>query len=135
MDRGLRLGSLTLKAGAISNFVAALPALVAYDQLMAFMVDVPPNYPFLVWIWAAMGAVWGIFMWEISGDLVGSARWLKYLYMEKGLVFASVLVAYLQGAVPVLVLVFSLLTDVLWIVLIALVHARIVEPLRARQRT
>lgn len=134
MDRGLRVGVLTLKAGAISNFLAALPAVVAYDQLMAIMVDVPPNYPFLIWIWAAMGGVWGLFMWEISGDLVGSARWLKYIYMEKGFVFASVLVAFLQGAVPILVLVFSLATDLLWIVLIALVHARIVAPLRAGAR-
>ena len=130
-DRGLATGSLVFKAGAISNFLAALPAFVAYDWLVETMVPVAPNYPFLVWIWACMGIVWGIFFWELSLDLLGKRDWIKYAYMEKGTVAACVAFAVAKGDAPLPLLLFSLVTDVLWIVLFAIVHWRIVAPRRA----
>ncbi len=124
-----RIASLVFKAGALSNLVAAAPAFLAYDKLVE-MMNMPeaPRYPFLVMIWAWMGVVWAIAFWEVGNDPVAKRWMIKYFYMEKGTVALSIFLAYAKGGVPLSIPLFSLVTDVLWIVLFAIVHVKFVLP-------
>ena len=125
----LPTASIIFKAGAISNWLAALPAFVAYDVLVETMnIPEPPRYPFLVFIWAWMGVIWAIAFWEVVRNPVGKRWMIKYFYMEKGSVAVTVIGSYLMGLVPVTLALFSLATDVLWIALFALAHVRAVIP-------
>ena len=132
---GLRLASVVFKAGAISNWLAAAPAFFAYATMVDLMgIPEAPNYPFLVSIWAWMGVVWGIACWEIGRDPVAKRWMIKYIYMEKGAVALTVFTAYARGEVPLSLPLFSLVTDVLWIVLFAAVHWKIVVPMTPTAR-
>jgi hypothetical protein len=118
-----RAGRFIYRAGAISNFLATLPAFLFYERYVSLFTDLPPRYPFLVWIWAGMAFLWGVMFWEISADLFAKQPMLKYTYLEKGITSVSVLVAYLIGDIPGTFLLAIVVTDVIWIPLFAWVHA------------
>ncbi len=108
-------GATIYRLAAISNFVATLPAFVAYDRSVALFADIPPNYPFLVWIWAGMAFLWGVMFWEIARDPLHSARMIKYSYLEKAITSTSVAIAYVSGNVPLAFLIAIVFTDIIWI--------------------
>ena len=115
MSKTLGMQSTIYKVAAISNFIVTLPAFVAYDRSVALFATAPPNYPFLVWIWAGMAFLWGVMFWEISRDLIGAAPMIKYSWLEKSITSTSVLIAYLSKNVPTAFLVSIVFTDIIWI--------------------
>jgi hypothetical protein len=123
-----KLSAVTIyRLAAISNFVATVPAFVAYDRSVALFAEVPPNYPFLVWIWAGMAFLWGVMFWEISRDPIGRSPMIKYSYLEKAITSTSVLIAYISGNVPAAFVIAIIVTDIMWIPLFVWVHVRVLR--------
>ena len=118
------------RAAAISNLLVTVPAFVAYRRYVGAFLPKPPRYPFLVWIWSGMAALWGVTFHEISRDPAASYPLVKYSYLEKGVTSASVIVAYRRGNVPKRVLVATMFTDMVWIPIFVATHLRLRRSLR-----
>jgi hypothetical protein len=127
MPESLKTESIIYKVAAISNFVVTIPAFVAYDRSVAMFAPTPPNYPFLVWIWAGMAFLWGVMFWEISRNLLRSSAMIKYSYLEKSITSTSVLIAYLSRNVPTTFLLGIALTDLIWIPIFIWIHVMVVR--------
>lgn len=121
----LKTESTIYKVAAISNFLATVPAFIAYDRSVALFAPAPPNYPFLVWIWAGMAFLWGVMFWEISRDIRRAAPMIKYSYLEKAITSASVLIAYLSKNVPATFVVAIAFTDMIWIPIFIWIHVTV----------
>lgn len=113
-------GPLVFKLGAIVNWLVTIGAvvvphrvapLIGLDPLQAGDVD----YAFLLRIWAGMAFLWGVMFWEISRDLRGRRRMIKYAWIEKCVTAASVTIAYAKGQVGLPCLALIAVTDYLWI--------------------
>ena len=118
----VRIGKFIFRVGALSNFLVTIPAFVAYNAYVGALMPAKPNFPFLVWIWSGMAFLWGVMFWEVSGDLIGRRRMIKYTYLEKSITSISVTVAVLTGNLPAMAMVGIFFTDILWIPLFALIH-------------
>ncbi len=118
------------RAAAISNFVVTAPAFFAYRRYVGAFLPKPPRYPFLIWIWSGMAALWGVTFHEISRDPAAAYPLIKYSYVEKGVTSASVIAAYRRGNVPGRVLVATALTDIAWIPIFVWAHLRLRRSLR-----
>jgi len=127
MRKGQRAATVIYKLAATSNFLATIPAFVAYDRSVALFATTRPNYPFLVWIWAGMAFLWGVMFWEISRNPVRASPMIKYSWLEKGVTSTSVLIAYLSGNVPTAFLVAIAFTDMIWIPLFIWIHVMMVR--------
>jgi hypothetical protein len=121
--RAVDLARRVYRAAAISNGLVTVPAFVAYRRYVGSFLPKPPRYPFLVWIWSGMAALWGVTFLEISRDPVRSYPLIKYSYLEKMVTSASVIVAYRRGNVPKRVLAATVVTDIAWIPVFVAVHA------------
>jgi hypothetical protein len=134
------------RAGAISNFLVTVYAILdpegnwatvsAAQSLLpaSWQAAVRPlNYPSLLIIWSAMAFLWGIMMWEISRDPLRNAAMIKYTYLEKGITtYAISWGTFWHGSMPLVVFLFILYTDVLWIVLFVVAHVRVRRHLAER---
>lgn len=121
----VRLGQFVYKVGAISNFAVTIPAFIVYDWYVEQFTNLPPRYPFLVWIWSGMAFLWGVMFWEISTDIVGKYSLIKYSYLEKAITSTSVIVAFAIGDIPGRFLAGVVATDIVWIPLFAFIHLKI----------
>jgi hypothetical protein len=131
MREPLTLGTWIFRIGAISNFLVTIPAFLMYDRYVELFTTVPPQYPFLVWIWSGMAFLWGVMFWEVSRDLVGKRAMLKYTYLEKAITSVSVTAAFLAGNVPASFFIGIIFTDIVWIPLFAWVHWHVAAAARA----
>jgi hypothetical protein len=121
-ERAVELARRVYRAAALSNLAATAPAFLAYGSYVRLFLPKPPRYPFLVWIWSGMAALWGMSFWEISRDPEGSYRLIKYSYLEKMVTSVSIIVAYRKDQVPRRVVAAAVLTDMAWIPLFAGTH-------------
>ncbi|MGC1513145.1 MAG: hypothetical protein WA797_09550 [Acidimicrobiales bacterium] len=110
-----------LRIGAISNVLVTVPAFLVYDAYIDLLLDQAPDTPWLVWIWSGMAFLWGVMMWDLSGNL--GAKWplLRYLIAEKAVTSASAVVGFLIGDLPGRALAALVVTDVIWIPLFAMI--------------
>jgi hypothetical protein len=118
----LRVAPAVYRVGAISNWVVSIPAFVAFDAYVGALMPAKPNFPFLIWIWSGMAVLWGVMFWEISGDVVGRRRLIKYSYLEKSVTSISVLVAVATGNLVPANAVGIFFTDIIWIPAFVLIH-------------
>ena len=121
----VRIGKFIFRVGALSNFLVTIPAFVAYNAYVGALMPAKPNFPFLVWIWAGMAFLWGVMFWEISGDLLGRRRLIKYSYLEKSITSTSVTVALLTGNVSLVSYLGIIYTDIIWIPMFIAIHVAV----------
>jgi hypothetical protein len=126
-----RLGALVFRAGAISNFIVTVPAFVIYDFYVHSFFPNPPNYPFLILIWSGMAFLWGIMFLEISFDVIGRYRMIKYTWLEKCVTSGCVTFGFVTHNVPLGAMLGVTVTDVIWIPLFVLVHVRVARLLHS----
>ena len=109
-------GPLIFKLGAISNWLVTVPAVLLPDVTANSLgLDIGGSGAFLMRIWAGMAFLWGCMFWEISRDLRGHRRMIKYSWTEKVVTATSVTIAFFQGSIGWLCFGMVLYTDYLWI--------------------
>src|SRR6266568_3142440 len=111
----LRRAALIFMVGAISNFIVTVPAFVVYPLYIRLFVPVAPNYPFLVWIWSGMAFLWGVMFFEISRNVAGTTRMMKYAWLEKAVTSTSTTVAFATHNIPLGAFLGVVYTDIIWI--------------------
>ncbi len=135
------------RIGAISNFLVTIGGIVApYSTWKLIpvaqawlpeswrMVHIPPlEQPAFLIIWSGMAFLWGVVMWEISTDPIRHEDLIKYTYIEKAITTYAITWGLLQGSVPLVLWLFILYTDVLYIVLNACAHVRVRREMRRAQ--
>jgi hypothetical protein len=111
-------GGAVFKAGAISNWIVALPAIIDPGGAAEMLGLDGMHYFYLMRIWAGMAFLWGVMFWEISRSLDAHKPMIKYAWLEKCVTTVCVALGYAYGRVegPLLGLMI-LYTDVFWIVL------------------
>lgn len=118
-------GGPVFKAGAISNWIVTLPAIIDPAGSAELLGLDGMHYLYLMRIWAGMAFLWGVMFWEISRDLDGHKPMIKYAWLEKCVTTISVWLAYASGEVESPLLGWMILyTDVFWIILFFLYDRR-----------
>ena len=111
-------GAAVFRAGAISNWLVTLPAILAPEQSAEMLGLDHMKYFYLLRIWSGMAFLWGVMFWEIARDLDSHKAMIKYSWIEKSVTTASVAIAYFgYEEVGLRVLIMILFTDVIWIFL------------------
>ncbi len=127
------------RLGAVSNFLVTVPAIVdpmgswssvpSVQAILpaAWQADVKPlGYPSFVIIWSGMACLWGALMWEISRAPLKHEAMIKYAYLEKCITtYAIAWGTFWHGSMPLIVFLFVLYTDVLWIPLYIVAHLKV----------
>jgi len=127
------------RLGAISNWLVTFIAIVnpnssanLFGQLQSRLPETLQmghnafpilNNPFLLIIWSGMAFLWAFVMWEFSNDPIKNFRLAKYPWIEKCVTtYAVTWGVFIDGSAPMVVFLFVLYTDVLWIVLFIIAH-------------
>lgn len=117
-------GPAVFRLAAISNWLVTVVAVVDPQRGADLIALGPLSHPYLFRIWAGMAFLWGIFFWEIAGDLDGKRRMIKYAWLEKTVTAVSVTIAYYRGEVGIECMGMVLFTDYLWIPLFIFYQVR-----------
>src|SRR4051812_35890166 len=137
------------RIGAISNFVVTVGGIVApfstWNLLAVVqrclpeswrMAHIPPlEQPAFLIIWSGMAFLWGVVMWEISTDPVRHEDLIKYTYIEKCVTTYAITWGLVQGSLPLVLWLFILYTDVLYIVLNVYAHVLVRREMRRAPST
>ena len=99
---------------AINWTVSLRPLLDPAGAAIAFG-GAPPDYPFVIRLWAAFVFMFGCMFWEVRRDPVGKAALVKYNWIEKTLTVGAVTAGYLMGEAPPRLMLLIVLTNWLWI--------------------
>ena len=104
---------------AFTNWIIAARGIIdPVGMAHAFGGDAP-NYPFMIRLWMAFVFMFGYMFWETSRDVVGKHALIKYNWIEKTLTATAVTIGYFSGETPVRLFVLIILTNWLWIPIIA----------------
>ena len=107
-----------LKADAVMGWMLALPGLVDPVGVAAFFWAEEPTYSFLVRLWSGLLFLFGWVSWEASRSPPAQRVLLKYVWMEKAVVAATVLNGHLNGEAPPSLMGLIMLTNLPWIPLL-----------------
>jgi len=104
---------------AITNWVISARGIIDPAGMAAAFGGVAPNYPFVIRLWMAFVFMFGCMFWETSRDVVGRRVLIKYNWIEKTLTATAITIGYFMGEAPLKLLVLIILTNWLWIPVIA----------------
>jgi hypothetical protein len=104
-----------LRTDAAISWVLALPGLVDPVGVATFFGAEEPTYSFLVRLWSGLLFMFGWVSWEASRNVRANATLLKYVWIEKGIVAATVLIGHLGGEAPPSLMGLVMLSNLPWI--------------------
>jgi hypothetical protein len=104
-----------LRTDAVISWMLAAPGLVDPAGVATFFGAEEPNYSFLVRLWSALLFLFGWASWEASRNLGARPTLLKYIWIEKTVVFLTVFIGHLGGEAPPSLMGVILLTNLPWV--------------------
>jgi hypothetical protein len=133
------------RIGAISNFVVTLggivnpfgtwkllPIVQGWLPKALQIGKIPPlEQPAFLIIWCGMAFLWGVVLWEISTDPIKHEDLIKYTYIEKGITTYAITWGLLNHTLPLVLWLFILYTDVLYILLNVYAHVLVRKEMRS----
>jgi hypothetical protein len=119
------------RTNAVINLLLAARGIVDPNGTAAAFGGHPPNYPFLIRLWSGLVLMFGVMFWETSRDVRGKAVLIKYNWIEKTITATAVTLGYLAGDVPGKLMLVIVLTNWLWIPIIATYDLRLRRDMRS----
>ncbi len=107
-----------LRADAVISWALALPGLVDPAGVATFFGAEEPTYSFPVRLWSGLLFMFGWASWEASRNLGARLTLLKYIWIEKTVIFVSVFIGHLGGEAPPSLMGLIMLSNLPWILAI-----------------
>ena len=114
-----RQARILFVVNAVTNWIISARGIVDPVGMAIAFGGVAPNYPFVIRLWSAFIFMFGCMFWETSRDVAGKRVLIKYNWIEKTLTATAITIGYFSGEAPLRLFVLIILTNWLWIPVIA----------------
>lgn len=103
------------RINAAINWVVSIRGIVDPVGAAEMFGGPPPNYPFIVRLWAAFVFMFGCMFFEVSREVPRKLPLVKYNWIEKTLTAIAVTSGFFGGTAPPGLMILTLFTNWLWI--------------------